>query len=250
MFFTSTDGVQLYYELRGQGEPVIIVHGAGGAGLLFDEVAEALSDSFQVVTLDLRGLGRSDRVESVGPSTWCDDIIGIADHLGFERFHLFGCSLGARICARLAQRETDRVLSLTVDAPLVSVAKGANDALNDRFLNPDNPSEEDYGRWVKCHGETWKAAIQFYGRARNQADLQEYLTVEPFLDQLTLPTLITRGDIDDTIHPLFHTTTWHKAHPDNSWLWISPGCRFSTGMFNPIAHSNIFKRFVKHLNNK
>jgi pimeloyl-ACP methyl ester carboxylesterase len=243
MYFTAQDGVRLYYDDRGSGAPVVMLHGAAGSGMSFDKLAARLEGEFRVVTVDLRGLSRSDRVEALSPTAWCDDIVAIADSIGVDDFHLVGCSLGARIAARLARDNPGRVVSLAVDAPLLSVAQGASDSLNRRFEDLDNATPEDLRKWQRYHGADWRRAVSFYGRVRNDVQLQAHLTVRPWLSELDLPTLITRGDVDDAVHPLAHCAEWHAAHPA-SWLWIAPGTGFSVTQLRPDEFAAVYRRFV------
>jgi pimeloyl-ACP methyl ester carboxylesterase len=240
---TAEDGVRLYFDDRGAGEPVVMIHGAAGSGMSFDRLARCLETDFRVLTVDLRGLSRSDRVEAISATAWCDDTVAIADSLGLRAFHLVGCSLGARIAARIAHDSADRVISLTVDAPLLSVSAAAGSSLNRRFEDLDNATSEDLEKWTRYHGDDWRRAVSFYGRARGNAALQAHLTVRPWLSDLTVPTLITRGDVDDAVHPLAHCTEWHAAHPA-WWLWIAPGTGFSLTQRRPEAFADIFRRFV------
>lgn len=243
VYFTAQDGVRLYFDDRGGGAPVVMIHGAAGSGMSFDPLAERLQCDFRVVTVDLRGLSRSDRVEAVTQTAWCDDTIAIADFLGLDSFHLVGCSLGARVAARITRDNAGRVTSLSVDAPLLSVTQTASSSLNRRFEDPDNATPEDLEKWQRYHGADWRGAVTFYGRVRNDPALQDHLTVRPWLSELTLPTLITRGDLDDAVHPLAHCAEWHEAHP-SSWLWIAPGAGFSLTQRRPAEFAQIYRRFV------
>lgn len=243
MYFTAQDGVRVYFDDRGAGAPVVMIHGAAGSGMSFDPLAKCLQRAFRVVTVDLRGLSRSDRVEAISETAWCDDTVALADFLGLTSFHLVGCSLGARVAARIARDNTGRVTSLSVDAPLLSVARTASNSLNRRFEDLDNATPEDREKWQRYHGEDWRRAVSFYARARNDPRLQDHLTVRPWLPELTLPTLITRGDVDDAVHPLAHCTEWHDAHP-SSWLWIAPGTAFSLTQRRPDQFAEIYRLFV------
>lgn len=244
MYFTAKDGVRLHFDDRGGGgPPMIMIHGAAGSGMSFDPLAERLQGDFRVVTVDLRGLSRSDRVDAIGETAWCDDTVAIADFLGLDSLHLVGCSLGARIAARIARDNAGRVRSLSVDAPLLSVAEAADGSLNRRFEDLDNATPEDLAKWQRYHGDDWRRAVSFYGRVRNDLKLQAHLTVRPWLSELTLPTLITRGDVDDAVHPLAHCTQWHDAHP-SSWLWISPRTGFSLTQRCPDEFAQIYRRFA------
>jgi pimeloyl-ACP methyl ester carboxylesterase len=243
VYVTADDGVRLHVEDRGAGPAVVMIHGAAGSGMSFDRLAHCLQDDFRTVTVDLRGLSRSDRVDRIGPTAWCDDTIAIADVLGLGSFHLIGCSLGARIGARIARDHRQRVLSLSVDAPLLSVARDASSSLNRRFEDLDHATPEDLDKWRRYHGDDWRAAVSFYGRVRNDEQLQAHLTVRPWLAELDLPTLITRGDVDDAVHPLAHCADWHAAHPA-SWLWIAPRTGFSLTQLRPEEYAAVYRRFV------
>lgn len=243
MYFTAEEKVQIYYDDLGSGAPVIMIHGAATSSKVYDGLTSRMVAGFRCIRLDLRGLGRSDRVDAVSPTAWCDDTMALMGHLGIEQAHLLGCSLGARIAGRLALDHPGRFETLTVDAPLVAVAQSANSRLNTRFSNLDNPAPTDRVRWQNFHGADWREAVSFYFRARNEPALQEHLTLRPHLSSIALPTLITRGDIDDDVHPLSHAIEWHAARP-SSWLWIAPGTPFSAAQNQAAAFARVFGAFV------
>jgi len=245
MYFTAEEKVQIYFDDVGSGAPVVMIHGAATSSKVYDGLASRMVAQFRCIRLDLRGLGRSDRVDAVSATAWCHDTLALMDHLGIEKAHLLGCSLGARIAGRLALDHRERFQSLTVDAPLIAVAQTANSALNTRFTNLDNPAPVDRVRWQNFHGADWREAVSFYFRARNDPALQEHLTLRPHLASIDLPTLITRGDIDDDVHPLSHAIEWHAARP-SSWLWIAPGTAFSAAQNQAAAFARIFRRFAEH----
>jgi len=243
MYLATDGGAKVYYDDAGSGAPALLIHGAAGSGRAFDALAPLLAERFRVIRIDLRGLGRSDRVDAVTPTAWCDDVLRLLDHLDIPQVHLAGCSLGARIAGRIALGHRARVVTLTVDAPLVAVDASADSQLNTRFTDLDHPAAEDLARWRRFHGDDWRAAVSFYGRARGDAGLQEYLTLRPHLPVLDLPTLITRGDLDDDVHPLAHAIEWHRAQP-SSWLCIGPGTRFSLMQQRPEQFASVFTAFI------
>jgi pimeloyl-ACP methyl ester carboxylesterase len=100
----TVEGIELAYELRGSGEPVVLIHwgvASAFAGPLVDE--PALAGAHQLLTYDRAGFGRSDRVE--GPLTIADHARHcrlLMDHVGIERAHVVGHSSSATIALQLA----------------------------------------------------------------------------------------------------------------------------------------------------
>lgn len=246
MYFDAKDGIRIYFEETGSGPPVMMVHGAATSGKIYDGLVSRMVARFRCIRLDLRGLGRSERVEELSPTAWCEDVLALMDHLAIGRAHILGCSLGARIAGRLVLDDPERFRTLTVDAPLIAVAQAANNRLNTRFTNLDDPSPDDRRRWQAFHGDDWRDAVSFYFRARNEPALQEHLTLRPRLAEISAPTLITRGDVDDDVHPLAHAVEWHAACPDTSWLWIAAGTAFSAAQNRAEEFAQIFGSFVDH----
>ena len=246
MYFNAKDGVRIHFEDTGSGPPVVMVHGAATSAKVYDGLTSRMVARFRCIRFDLRGLGRSDRVDAVSPTAWCEDTLALMDHLDIGHAHLLGCSLGARIAGRLVLDHPDRFHTLTVDAPLVAVARAANSRLNTRFTNLDNPSEVDRIRWRLFHGDDWREAVGFYFRARNDPALQEHLTLRSHLPTIMTPTLVTRGDIDDDVHPLAHAVEWHAACPATSWLWIAAGTAFSAAQNRAEEFARVFGSFVDH----
>jgi len=112
------DGVELAYESAGSGEPLLLVHGtalskATWRGLGYQR---ELMQDFTVVTLDMRGHGRSSKPQGCPSYTMAafeEDIIAVLDTLGIAAAHYAGYSFGARVGLALAAHRPQRLLSLT-----------------------------------------------------------------------------------------------------------------------------------------
>ncbi len=115
LYFNS-NGVPIHYTLAGTGVPVILVHGLGiNAGINFGVhgTKTALAEEYQVITLDLRGHGRSGKPhdpEQYGEEM-CEDIIRLMDHLRINKAHVLGYSMGGFIVLKLATLHPERLLS-------------------------------------------------------------------------------------------------------------------------------------------
>lgn len=101
---------ELFYEVHGEGPPLLLVAGLGGVGSFWTPQLEALLRRFRVITHDHRGTGRSSRdliAYSVGQMA--RDVLALADGLGIARFHMVGHSTGAAIGQELALRHRERL---------------------------------------------------------------------------------------------------------------------------------------------
>lgn len=117
----DSNGVKIYYTVEGKGEPVILIHGIGAnadlnwrrPGVVCD-----LADEYEVITMDLRGHGLSDRPETVEAYgiEIVEDVTRLMDHLKIDRAHIAGYSLGGFIALKFATIHPERVRSLAVCA--------------------------------------------------------------------------------------------------------------------------------------
>lgn len=112
---TARNGeVELWYDVQGEGDAVVL---SGGFGLLdaqFERVTPYLAERMQVVNWNWRGAGRSDRALAEPPSVerWTDDLRAVLDALGIERCALWGTSTGAFVSIHFAARYPERVSAL------------------------------------------------------------------------------------------------------------------------------------------
>jgi pimeloyl-ACP methyl ester carboxylesterase len=103
-------GVRLAYEVRGDGAPVLLVHGLGYGRWGWEPVADSVAEDFLVVLFDNRGIGASDVPR--GPYTvraLAEDAVAVLDAAGVERAHVVGTSLGGMVAQELALSFAERV---------------------------------------------------------------------------------------------------------------------------------------------
>lgn len=121
-------GGELYYEVDGDGIPVVLVHGHALDARMWDDQLPALADVATVVRYDLRGYGRSTR-DAATPYSNAADLWHLVDHLGIERPVLVGLSMGGRVVVEAALAAPERVRALVLlDAVLDGVPWDPNSA--------------------------------------------------------------------------------------------------------------------------
>jgi pimeloyl-ACP methyl ester carboxylesterase len=125
------NGADLYYELRGDGPPVLFIQGATGDGGTFEQVAERLADEFTVVTYHRRGNSRSPRPpgwESTSVHEQADDAAALIQALELAPAAVFGTSAGAVIVLNLLLRHPEVLRGAIVhEPPLVPVLSNAEE---------------------------------------------------------------------------------------------------------------------------
>lgn len=105
--------INLYYEIHGTGEPLLLIHGLGlDSGAWIGQVL-ALSSTYQVITFDNRGCGRTDAPGfPYSTEIMAEDTIALLDALEIDRCHVLGFSMGGLIAQVLTIKYPERVQSL------------------------------------------------------------------------------------------------------------------------------------------
>ena len=114
----TVNGVRLYYELHGSGEPLVLVHGSWGDARNWRLVVPGLAESFRVVVYDRRGHSRSQRPDTPGSvDEDGDDLAAVLEALDLAPAHVVTNSYGGNIALRLATRRPEVFRSLSCHEP-------------------------------------------------------------------------------------------------------------------------------------
>jgi 3-oxoadipate enol-lactonase len=212
----------MYFELLGRGQPVLCM---GGWGTFCRDnhghLARGLTDRYQVVLFDYRGIGESDDDPARPPTMalHADDAIGLLDHLGLRDVHLIGLvGMGACVCQEIAIRRPDLARSMVnmgawceIDdflrdqlemfrwihrdcgffafqraVTLLSFTAGYYNANKHRLLGPNGAWKELNGRFP-AHSRLIDACVGFESRSRLPRIRCPSLIVHAALDYVTSP---------------------------------------------------------------
>ena len=202
--YVDVNGLHMFYETTGSGTPLVLLHG----GVLNIELSWAalipdLAVRHQVIATEFQGHGRTgDTDRAITPANLAGDVVGLLDHLGIDRAHVLGHSLGAAVALELAVSHPDRLRSVVPISASVRV-EGMHPDLADpsRHATSDRlPTEQDFtdmrDTYVKLspHPDQFDA---FLGRmSAAAADLRGWSDEQ--LATITAPTLLVQGDHDFT----------------------------------------------------
>ena len=115
--YAEVNGIDLYYETRGAGRPLILLHGGLMSGETFEPILPALSERHQIFTVDLQGHGRTADIDRpIDIQLMADDIAALIDHLGLEKPDLVGYSLGGGVAFFTASKYPEGVGRLVMAA--------------------------------------------------------------------------------------------------------------------------------------
>jgi 3-oxoadipate enol-lactonase len=117
MAIADVNGQRLYYEVHGDGEPLLCVHGLSCDTLAWIPQIQAFAAAHRTVIFDNRDVGQSSMAEGgYQIADMARDALGLADELGLETFHLLGISMGGAIAQEIALQAPERVRTLTLAA--------------------------------------------------------------------------------------------------------------------------------------
>ena len=255
----SGRGVVLNYRLQGEGSrSLVCIHGVGSSLEAWEGVAEKLSDSFRILTLDLRGHGRSSLIKGrYEIDDFVGDVLALADHVGFERFDLAGFSLGGLIAQRLALTHGTRLRKLVLLATVAGRTPEERERVAARLAAlqaGDRGSHYDasLSRWLTEGFQERHPELVQRMRQRNAendpdcyASAYRVLAQTDFgglIDQIGVPTLIATGDEDQGSNPRM-AHFMHERIP-GSQLEILPGLRHSILIEAPDLVATLMRGFL------
>jgi pimeloyl-ACP methyl ester carboxylesterase len=200
--FADVNGLHMYYELHGQGTPLLLLHGGVMTiDLSFGQLIPPLAQSHLVIGVEMQGHGRTADIErTLTPAALADDIVGLLDHLDIDRAHVLGHSMGGATALELAISHPTRVRSIV---PIS--ARARPDGTHEDMADPTKmatstrmPTAQDFADMrdtylrLSPHPERFDAFIA----ATGQANLAMVGWSDEQLAGITAPTLVIIGDHD------------------------------------------------------
>ncbi|HQU36683.1 MAG TPA: alpha/beta hydrolase [Anaerolineales bacterium] len=207
----NVNGIELAYERRGKGTPLVLLHGFPLDHHTWDFVAPQLEGTFDLIMPDLRGFGDSSTVDSQYTlDDFAADIAGLLDHLGIQKAAIAGHSMGGYIALAFTKLYPEKVSGLG----LVSTQTLADppDRKEGRYKSAAEVAEKGIGGVVEAMkpkfspNEEYQNAVTAIMQRQQPAAfigalkaMAERMDTSSMLANFTIPVVIIHGDADSLV---------------------------------------------------
>jgi pimeloyl-ACP methyl ester carboxylesterase len=216
------DGANLHYEIRGEGEPLLLLHGMTGcAGDWAHAGRDDLEKEYQLILPDARGHGRSTNPGRTFSHRQCAvDTLALLDHLGVESCKAIGMSMGGNTLLHMATRQPGRIDAMVVISATMYFPDQARALMRQVPVESQPESEWQIMRERHRHGDEQITLLWEHQRALKDSHDDMNFT-PPLLSTITARTLVVYGD-RDPLYPVEMAVEMYRAIP-RSALWVVPG---------------------------
>jgi 3-oxoadipate enol-lactonase len=212
--FVTVGDAQIAYDVTGSGPAVVLLHAGLGDRTMWDAQVPVFANDFTVVRIDARGFGET-RKPPVGYSSVAD-VVSVLDHLGIQRAHVVGVSMGSQTAIELAVAAPERVASLVPVAartgvPVSPELRAGWDRVDEIVESGDIEGANEYElrMWIdgpfrtpEMIDPTFRERVRVMNGALLVRDDVEGEEVKPDppaeerLGEISAPTLVLYGDQD------------------------------------------------------
>jgi pimeloyl-ACP methyl ester carboxylesterase len=194
--YARANGLDMYYEIHGRGEPLLVLHGAFMTVELMGGLVAALAESRQVIALEVQAHGHTADIDRpFSYEQFADDAAAVLEQLGVEQADVYGYSLGGAVALQLGLRHPGRVRKL-----VIASASSSSDGLYPEVLGGIEhitPATFDGTPWRDAYDRTAPDPSAFPALVAKMKQLDATAFDWP-IDTLARPALILIGDSDGT----------------------------------------------------
>ena len=214
------NGFQLYYDDRGVGAPLLLLHGGTGIGADWTHVFPADPGGYRVIVPDLRGHGRSTNPAGAFTFSQCArDMFALLDHLGLTTVKAIGMSAGAKTLLHMATQQPARVDAMVLVSATPYFPPPARAAMALLSVDALSDAEWEALRQRHVHGDDQIRMLWAQMRALKDSH-DDMAFTPPLLATIRARTLVVHGD-RDPLYPVEMALELYRAIPASA-LWVVP----------------------------
>lgn len=240
----QVNGIEMYYEIQGEGDSLLLLHGFNGSHHVWNEFVPELARQYKVITPDLRGHGRSTNPsKEFTHRQSAKDVLALLDKLGLKKVRAMGISTGGMTLLHLATQDRDRLETMVLIGATIYFPEEARKIMRRSTVESLTTTDIERMTRVHIHGEEQiKALRQQFHNFKDSYDDMNF--TGPLLSTIQARTLIVHGDRDE-FFPVNIPVEMYRSIP-RSYLWIVPN-----GGHVPIygARKDEFVRIVREFMN-
>jgi pimeloyl-ACP methyl ester carboxylesterase len=216
----AVNGFEMYYEVVGEGEPLLLLHSGTQTTRMFDPFVDRLAAHYRLIIPDLRGHGGSTNPDNLWTTRqFALDVFALLDQLGVTRFKAIGASAGAMTLLHMATQQPQRVEAMVVIGVGTYLPVSCREIL--ARTGPDTMSAAGWERYRMLHKYGDEQIRALLAWVASLAESYNDMTFTPaFLATISARTLVVHGD-RDYCFPASMAWDIYSAIPD-SYLWIIP----------------------------
>ena len=253
MPFTDINHLKIYYEVHGNGDPVVLLHHGFGCTKMWQEIYPALVENgYQVIMYDRRGYGRSERGNDfeefyVSDRFRCDsvrDFAALIDFLEIDSFHIIGQCEGGVIAIDYAVKFPARVRTIVTSSTQCYSEIPMSEFNKPKFPNVFQELESDLKKkMIEWHGKD--RAEPFYNQFRRYggAHGKDVFDLRGVLPQVTCPALVLYPD-RSFLFDVMQGVTFYRCLPLGE-LAVLPKCGHNAYEHQPEEYIRQVLKFLK-----
>jgi pimeloyl-ACP methyl ester carboxylesterase len=221
----TVEGMDLHVALHGAGDPLLLLHGYGGAGSDFGHLfdLDELARRHRLIIPDLRGHGRTLNPAPTNSHRQCAiDVAALLDELGVARTAAIGLSMGGNTLLHLATREPKRISAMVVVSSTMYFPERARAIMRSTTVDSRSPAEWEEMRGRHAHGDEQIRSL-WRELARWAVSHDDMTFTPPLLATIEARTLLVYGD-RDPLYPVDMALDMHRAIPGAVLAVVPNGC--------------------------
>ncbi len=242
----KVNDIEMYYEVHGEGEPIVFLHGFTVSSQRWTSFIPDFKEHFQLILPDMRGHGRSTNPSDTFTHRQSAlDVYALLDHLQVEKFRAVGYSSGGMTLIHMATQQPERITDLVLISASPHFPKECRE-MQSKEMDKENDDWYDKVSSLHQHGaeQAKRLRLQFYNMKDSYDDMN---FTPPYLSTIKARTLIVHGD-RDPLFPVSIPVTLYNSIPD-SYLWIMPNMGHA-GVAEPTPSEGLVKTISDFLTGK